>query len=96
VSQVKHTLCLRQNEKQIIIGTHARRRIAERLGWSKKIYKQAIAEICFDFWDKIIDSNTKNIYIVNKGAKWIFKTKGPNKIILLTVIPVGHPDNKPS
>jgi len=40
VSQVKHTLCLRQNEKQIIIGTHARRRIAERLGWSKKIYKQ--------------------------------------------------------
>ena len=87
MNQANSDLYLTQEEHQIIIGSHARTRIAERLSWSKAEYKQAIAETCLEFWDEIISKETKWFQIVNKGVRWIFETRGMNRVVLMTVIP---------
>jgi len=86
MNQVKDDLYLNEDGHQVIIGKHARERIAERLSWSKKVYKQVIREVCLEFWDDIVDNDTNAIHVINKGAEWIFETRGPNRIVLMTVI----------
>jgi hypothetical protein len=86
MNQVKNSLYLNKDKHQIIIGSHARERIAERLSWSKKVYMETIEEICFDFWEEIINNDTEAFHIISKGVKWIFETRGSNRVVLMTVV----------
>jgi hypothetical protein len=91
LNQVKRDLHLTKGKREIILGSHARERIAERLSWSKNEYKRAISETCLEFWDDIIDEDTKWFQIIHKGVKWIFETRGSNRVVLMTVIPCDTP-----
>ena len=95
MNQVNGDLYLNQGDHQVIIGSHARERIAERLQWSKKEYKKAISETCLDFWNDLIDENIEWFQIIHKGVKWIFETRGMNRVVLMTVIPCNkHPNHE--
>jgi len=73
-------------DKRIIVTPHAVERIAQRLGWSKQFYRATLTEICFKYWDQLVDPELVGFKFIYKGVEWRFEISNSQTIILKTVV----------